>query len=110
MKNNFKFITVIMVILCIFCSSITAFAEPIEEQSFDKKPQTQAEKTTEKKPEKTTEKKPEKTYILNLNTKKFHYPACSAVNKISEENKEVFKGDKNELIYGGYFPCGICNP
>ncbi len=61
MKNNFKFITVIMVILCIFCSSITAFAEPIEEQSFDKKPQTQAEKTTEKKPEKTTEKAPEKT-------------------------------------------------
>ncbi len=58
----------------------------------------------------STEEKLGKTYILNLNTKKFHYPACSAVNKISEENKEVFKGDKNELIYGGYFPCGICNP
>lgn len=58
----------------------------------------------------TTEENLGKTYILNLNTKKFHYPACSAVNKISEENKEVFKGDKNELIYGGYFPCGICKP
>jgi len=58
----------------------------------------------------STEEKLGKTYILNLNTKKFHYPACSAVNKISEENKEVFKGDKNELIYGGYFSCGICNP
>lgn len=58
----------------------------------------------------TTEEKLGKTYILNLNTKRFHYPACSAVNKISEENKEVFKGDKNELIYGGYFPCGICKP
>ena len=58
----------------------------------------------------STEEKLGKTYILNLNTKKFHYPACSAVNKISEENKEVFKGDKNELIYGGYFPCGICKP
>ncbi len=58
----------------------------------------------------STEENLGKTYILNLNTKKFHYPACSAVNKISEENKEVFKGDKNELIYGGYFPCGICKP
>lgn len=27
-------------------------------------------------------------YILNTNTKKFHYPRCSSVGKMSEKNKK----------------------
>ena len=50
------------------------------------------------------------TFILNTNTKKFHYPDCSSVNDIKEENKEVFTGSREELIEMGYLPCGRCKP
>ena len=50
------------------------------------------------------------TYILNTNTKKFHYPDCSSVNDMKEKNKEVFTGSREELIEMGYFPCGRCKP
>ena len=50
------------------------------------------------------------TYILNTNSKKFHHPDCSSVSKISENNKQVFEGTREELIDDGYSPCGICKP
>ena len=50
------------------------------------------------------------TYVLNTNSKKFHNPDCSSVSKISENNKQVFEGTREELIDDGYSPCGICKP
>ncbi len=52
----------------------------------------------------------EYTYILNTNTKKFHYPDCSSVAKMSEGNKQGYSGSRDELLEQGYSPCGICNP
>ena len=52
----------------------------------------------------------EVTYILNKNTKKFHYPDCPSVNTIKEKNKVVFYGTREEAIKMGYSPCGRCNP
>ena len=50
------------------------------------------------------------TYILNTNTKKFHYPSCSSVNKMSEKNKQEYTGSRDEVIAMGYDPCQRCNP
>lgn len=50
------------------------------------------------------------TYILNTNTKKFHYPTCSSVDQMSDSNKEEYTGNRNDLISQGYDPCGRCNP
>ena len=50
------------------------------------------------------------TYILNTNTKKFHYPDCSSVNDMKEKNKEAFTGSREELIGMGYSPCSRCKP
>ncbi len=52
----------------------------------------------------------EQTYILNTNSKKFHYESCSSVNQMSDSNKQVFTGKRSELIADGYSPCGACNP
>lgn len=52
----------------------------------------------------------ESTYILNTNSKKFHYPDCSSVGKMSQKNKKEFNGDRSELISDGYEPCKSCNP
>ena len=49
------------------------------------------------------------TYILNTNTKKFHYPDCPSVNDMKDKNKEIFAGNRDELISMGYSPCGRCN-
>lgn len=49
-------------------------------------------------------------YILNTNTKKFHYPTCSSVNDMKEKNKQEFFGTRDETIALGYPPCGRCKP
>lgn len=49
-------------------------------------------------------------YILNTNSKKFHYPSCKSVKQMSEKNKDEFVGTRDELISRGYSPCGNCNP
>ena len=50
------------------------------------------------------------TYIVNLNTKKFHTEDCPAVQKIKNDNKKTYKGYRENLINNGYEPCGQCKP
>ena len=50
------------------------------------------------------------TYVLNTSSKKFHYPNCKAVAKMSAKNRQDFTGDRQELIDQGYEPCQICRP
>ena len=50
------------------------------------------------------------TYILNTNTKKFHYPSCSSVDEMKEKNKQVFTRNREDVIIQGYVPCKRCNP
>ncbi len=50
------------------------------------------------------------TYILNNNSRKFHYPSCSSAQKISPKNKGEYYGTREELIAQGYDPCGSCHP
>lgn len=49
-------------------------------------------------------------YVLNYNSMKFHYPDCTAVKKISENNYGESDKNRNELINEGFSPCGICHP
>lgn len=51
-----------------------------------------------------------KHYVLNTNTKKFHYPNCDSAGRISAKNKQDYYGDRSELIASGYDPCKRCNP
>ena len=56
------------------------------------------------------EEKPEITYVLNTNTKRFHYPSCDSVNDMKEKNKQEVTLSRDELIEQGYKPCGRCKP
>ena len=49
-------------------------------------------------------------YVLNTNTKKFHYPTCSSVSQMSEKNKKAVTASRDEIIADGYSPCGNCKP
>lgn len=48
-------------------------------------------------------------YILNINTKRIHYPSCDSVKKTKDENKKT-TSDYESAISEGYKPCTICNP
>ncbi len=50
------------------------------------------------------------SYIANKNTKKFHYPECSSVDRMKESNKVYLTATRQEVINQGYDPCGNCNP
>ena len=60
--------------------------------------------------ETTTAAAEEFTYILNTNTKKFHYPDCNSVRQMKDKNKKEFTGTREEVISMGYKPCGNCRP
>lgn len=47
-------------------------------------------------------------YILNTNSKKIHYPGCSAANRMSDANKKEYSGSLDSLFSQGYTTCGIC--
>lgn len=49
-------------------------------------------------------------YVLNTNSRKFHYADCSSVKDISDKNKEIYSGSRASLTEDGYEPCGRCNP
>ena len=50
------------------------------------------------------------TYVLNVNTMKFHLPECSSVKEIKEKNRRDYTGSRDVLIDVGYQPCKNCNP
>lgn len=70
---------------------------PSAEQNATVKPETPAESNGT-------------TYILNTNTKKFHYPTCSSVDQMSASNRKEYTGSRDDLILQGYEPCKRCNP
>lgn len=53
-----------------------------------------------------------RTYVINTKTKKYHLESCHHATNISTENREVFTGEKEELLelYADYVPCATCDP
>lgn len=71
--------------------------------------------TTTKKQASTTTTKSQSSvssndYILNTNSKKFHYSWCGSVKQMSDKNKSEYSGSRDDLISKGYTPCGNCDP
>ncbi len=50
------------------------------------------------------------SYVLNTNTKKFHYPSCSSVKQMADKNRKDITATREEVIAMGYDSCGRCNP
>ena len=49
-------------------------------------------------------------YVLNTNTKKFHFPSCSSAADISKKNRKDVNLTREEILSAGYNPCGRCHP
>ena len=49
-------------------------------------------------------------YVLNTNSKKFHWPDCSSVSKMKDKNRQDVDATREEVISWGYVPCKNCNP
>lgn len=52
----------------------------------------------------------EVSYVLNVNSGRFHRPDCSGVADISKKNRRDYTGSRESLIAQGYTPCGSCTP
>lgn len=50
------------------------------------------------------------TYVLNLNSKKFHYPSCHSAAKIAPHNYGETTESRDAVIARGFDPCGNCHP
>ncbi len=49
-------------------------------------------------------------YILNKNTRKFHYKDCYTIAQMSEKNKVYCDDIRESIIEHHYVPCKKCNP
>lgn len=79
--------------------------------------QTQRQITEQTKPTATTsvattqaQQATAREYVLNTNSKKFHYPDCSGILHMKESNRQEVNDTRDHLIAQGYSPCGLCNP
>ena len=87
--------------------------EPIESQDSNPDTQNGNEPRTPAPQESVEQQEPTPAgtdYILNTNTKKFHYPACGSVKQMAEKNKQFYSGNRDDVIAMGYDPCKKCNP
>lgn len=50
------------------------------------------------------------TYVLNVNSNKFHRPTCPSVKDISSWNRIDYSGTREDVIEMGYTPCNRCDP
>lgn len=50
------------------------------------------------------------TYVLNTNSKKFHYPTCKSVNQMKAQNRQDVSMSREEVMAAGYKSCGNCHP
>lgn len=50
----------------------------------------------------------EQTFVLNVNTGKFHLPDCDSVNQMKETNRKSMNSTMAEMIQQGYEPCANC--
>ena len=67
--------------------------------------------TTDEEVTNTDDDSPKKEYILNISSKKIHYPSCSVVNRMKEENKksvELTDEQLNDYKSKGYTMCSTC--
>ena len=49
-------------------------------------------------------------YILNKNTRKFHYKDCYTIDLMSQKNKVYCDDERSNIIQHNYVPCKKCNP
>ena len=83
--------------------------EPTPQPTPEPTPQHTPEPTPEPTPQPTNDP-PVRAYVLNKNTMKFHYPSCSSVKDIKDENRWDYTGTREDIIDMGYDPCKRCNP
>lgn len=75
-------------------------------------PEPMAETTTDTGGESATEPTQSEvgSYVVNINSGKFHRPSCSSAGDLKEENRWDYSGTRDELVNMGYSPCKRCEP
>lgn len=84
--------------------------DPKPEPEPTPQPEPEPEPTPEPAPEPEVDNNVSSSYVLNTNSKKFHYPSCHSAKIIKDINKEYSSLSRDEIINNGYKPCGNCNP
>lgn len=49
-----------------------------------------------------------RSFVLNINSHKYHKPTCGSVGEISPEHRRDYTGTVEEVEAMGYEPCGLC--
>ncbi|MBQ6597127.1 MAG: DNA/RNA non-specific endonuclease, partial [Lentisphaeria bacterium] len=50
------------------------------------------------------------TYVININSGKFHRPDCPSVRDMNQHNRRDSADTREDLVARGFEPCGKCRP
>lgn len=87
-----------------YADGSSSFANGTNNTTSSSKPTTSEEENT------NTNNTGSTKYVLNTNTKKFHYPSCGSAGRIAAKNYAESNQSRDSLIAQGYSPCGNCDP
>lgn len=115
LKTNTKLIMLLLSAAVLLSSCSSGAAKPVNTSKVTASPivSTPTPTPTEKAEtaiQQTPSPSTETTYILNISTKKFHYPSCPSVDDMREKNKREFTGTRDAVISQKYVPCKRCDP
>ena len=112
-----KFICfVILAFLLFSCSAEDTTSVSLEEYDFFVYPSSDLESSDARESAVSSEEESESSnsqsfeYILNKNSKKFHFPDCRSVKLMKEKNKGYYFGERDAVIKMGFSPCKHCMP
>ena len=49
-------------------------------------------------------------YVVNTRSLRFHLPSCPGSQQMADQNRQIYRGDRETLLRDGFIPCGTCNP
>lgn len=106
-KQKIKFLTILVAVL--FVALAAMFSSGTAHRAPDPTPKAAPTVKVSPKPTPKPTAAP-RDFVLNNNSKRFHYPDCASVAQILEKNREDVVASRDELIARGFKPCGNCQP
>lgn len=104
MKNKFIFLLLLLSVFVGILVSCSDFKRFFTDENYD---YVFEEDTDDSLLDLNTEHEQGNTYVVNINTKTYHYAHCTYAKNLAENNKDYFY-DKEFLDQRGYKACKKC--
>ena len=114
MKAYKRLVPLLLALLCLLLSACAEHKGRVDEYDGFTVRTERSEKAEQERPaapeRSISDAETMEDYVLNKSSKRFHYPWCSSVPEITENNRWEYRGTRASVVEMGYIPCKKCSP